>query len=112
MVGECPKRTGESCLLLIFGVHRDLIISRITIQERIISMLCQVLHHLINERKWEMILPSGGIQLTVVYTYSPSKMNTSWHQLTFLVLYYRQSNPLWHNMNRSGSPICYQKLDI
>jgi hypothetical protein len=35
-VGKCPKRTGKCCLLLIFRVYKDLVISRITIQEAII----------------------------------------------------------------------------
>ena len=34
-VGECPKRTGKRCLLL-FGVHRDMVIAKITIQEAIV----------------------------------------------------------------------------
>ena len=34
-VGQCPKWIGKGRLLLIFGVHKDLVISRITIQEAI-----------------------------------------------------------------------------
>jgi hypothetical protein len=62
----------EGCLLLIFGVYMDLVISRITIQKAIVLVPCQALHHLINEWEWKMILPSGGIQLAVVDADSPS----------------------------------------
>lgn len=44
-------------------------------------MPLQALHHRIYEWEWKMILSCGGIQLTVVYTYSPSWRNTSWHLL-------------------------------
>jgi hypothetical protein len=37
-VGKCPKRTGKRRLFLIFGVDKDLVISRITIQEAIVIM--------------------------------------------------------------------------
>jgi hypothetical protein len=57
---------------LIFGVHRDLVIFRITIQKTIVLMPYQALHHLINERKREVILPGGGVQLAVVDADSPS----------------------------------------
>ena len=71
-IGECPKSIGKRRLLLIFGVHRDLVISRITIQEAIVLVPSQALHHLINKWEWEVILLSGGIQLAVVNANSPS----------------------------------------
>jgi hypothetical protein len=67
MVGERPKRASKSHFLLIFEVHKDLVITRITIQKTIVFMLSQALHHLINKWKWEMIIPGGGIQLAVIY---------------------------------------------
>ena len=49
MVGEYPNKTGKHHCLLIFGVYKDLVISRITIQEAIVIMPSQALHHLINQ---------------------------------------------------------------
>ena len=45
-----------------------------------------------------MTFPGGSVQSTVVYTNSPSRLDTSWHQLVILVLHYRQSSSLGHNM--------------
>ena len=47
-----------------------------------------------------MILPSGGIQFTVVNANSSSRLNTSWYQFIIFVLCYYQSYPLWHYMIR------------
>ena len=97
-VGKCPKGTCKCSLLLVFGVHWDLVISWITIQKAIIFVPSQTLHHLINKWKWKMIFPGGSVQFLVVYTNSPTRLNTSWHQLVILVLHYCQSSSLEHNM--------------
>jgi hypothetical protein len=72
MIGERAKTAGESLLLLIFGVRRYLVVSRISIQETVIGMPCQAFHHLIYERKGKMIFPGGGIQFAVVDKHSLS----------------------------------------
>jgi hypothetical protein len=97
-VGKCPKGKYKCSLLLVFEVHWDLVISRITIQKAIIFVPSQMLHHLINQWKWKIIFPGSRVQPTVVYTNSPSKLYTTWHQLVIIVLHYRQSGSLGHNM--------------
>ena len=93
------QRTGECRLLLIFEVHKDLVISIITIQKTIILVPSQMLYHLINEWEWEVIIPGSGIQLAVVYTNSSSQLNMSWPQLVVLILHYCQTSPHGHDMN-------------
>jgi hypothetical protein len=98
-VGERPERTSEGRLLLVFRVHRDLVISRITIQKTVIFVPGQPLHHLINEWKRKVIFPGGGVQLAVVDANSLSRLYSSWDQLAFLVLHDRYSSSLGYDMN-------------
>jgi hypothetical protein len=99
-VGRRTSRTdNEGHLLLVFRVHRDLVISRITIQKAVILVPGQSLHHLINEWKRKVIFPGGGVQLAIVDADSPSRLYSSWDQLSFLVLHDRYSSSLGHDMN-------------
>src|SRR3954468_8446227 len=58
----------------------------------------QTLQHLVDERKWEVVLPCGGIQLSVVYAHPPSCMNSSRNHLIIRILDHCNSTLLWHNM--------------
>jgi hypothetical protein len=48
-----------------------------------------------------VIFPGGGVQLAEVDADSPSRLYSSWDQLSFLVLHDRYSSSLGHDMNEA-----------
>src|SRR5436190_8692171 len=61
----------------------------------------QTLQHLVDKRKWEVVLPCDGIQLSVVYAHPPSCMNSRRDHLIIRILHHCNSTLLWHHMNRA-----------
>ena len=81
MASVCKQRCQKGMwrpLLLILGVHCNLIVSKVSIQEAVISMSRKPLQHLVREKQRKMIFPCGFIELAVVDPYSPTSDSPCW----------------------------------
>ena len=101
-VGESSEWAGERSLLLVLCSNRDLIVSRVSIQENLVLMSSQAFKHLVDEEQRKVVFMSGRIQLSIVNSNTNLGRQSCLYQLFLLILYHRKTSFLGDRMNRAN----------
>ena len=70
LVTESTPLCDEGCLLHVFGCHLDLVVARETIHKGEDFVLCGVVNQNTDVGKWEVILGTCPVQVSVFHTHS------------------------------------------
>lgn len=117
-ISRHSKWASEGHLYLVLKSDGNLIKTRVPVQAAVMRFSSQLLKHLVDKWKREMVFSSRGIQFSVINIDSPPILNMGWHQLTIIILHSCNSRPFRHYMHWAdplaikdrANHICIQKF--